>query len=93
MQQHRGRRSLANQERRFARRVIIETSRADKRQGEQICMLSGLQVLGLVEQKYGSVPVDVGNVEKGEVLSDSRGEGTFQRLPRNRLDWSLAIGI
>jgi hypothetical protein len=93
MAQHRGQRSELGRQRRYAKHVIAETSRLDRRKGEQICMLTGPQILDRVEQEFGDVIVHVTNFEKGEVIIDSRGTGSFQRLPRNLLDWSLAIGL
>lgn len=91
--QHRGRRSVVAEQRRYAKQVVARTSRLDRRKGEQICMLSGPQVLEAVGQKFGDVIAHVTNFEKGEVLTDPRGQGSFQsQLPRTFLDWSLAIG-
>jgi hypothetical protein len=56
-------------------------------------MLTGPQVLDLVGQQFEDVFVHVTNFEKGEVIADPRGEGSFQQLPRNFRDWSLAIGL
>ena len=56
-------------------------------------MLTGRQVFDAVQEKFGDVIVHVSNFEKGEVLSDPRGEGSFQRFPRNFLDLALAIGL
>lgn len=91
--QHRGQRSTLGQQRRYAKHVVAETCRLDRRRGEQVCMLTGSQVLDAVQEKFDDVAVGVADFEKGEVLSDPRGEGSFQRMPRDLLDWTLAIGL
>ncbi len=91
--QHRGTRSETSRQRHYAKQVIAQTSRLDPRKGEQICMLTDSQVLDAVQEKFGNVIAHVTNFEKGEVLSDPRGQGSFQRLPRNFLDLALAIGL
>ena len=91
--QHRGQRSTPGQQRRYAKHLVVETCRLDRRRSEQVCMLTGSQILDAVQEKFEDVAVGVADFEKGEVLTDSRGEGSFQQIPRNFRDWSLAIGI
>ena len=93
MATHRGVRSEVSAQRRYAKRTIVRTCRNDLRKAEQICMLTTDQVMSAVQTEFGSVLVEAVNFEKGEVISDSRGEGSFQRMPRDFLEWALAIGV
>jgi hypothetical protein len=61
------------------RSILFSTCFYDKRVCEAVSRVSRLELIGLLAE-----PVEVGlvpDVEKGEVLVDSRGEGSFQRLP------------
>lgn len=92
--QHRGERSAAGRQRRYAKHLIAQTCRMDRRKGEQICMLTGPQVLDAVQQRFSEdIDTSVTNFEKGEIIADPRGDGSFQRLPREFRDWTLAIGL
>ena len=65
-------------QRRLARRVIFGSALRDVRRGEVVCRVSRVEVLAAL----GDGPIDVSivpDVEKGEVLVDSRGQGSFQR--------------
>ena len=60
-----------------ARRIILEGSFNDRKTGETVCRMTRVDVMGKLT---GPIEVcDVPDVEKGEVLVDSRGEGSFQR--------------
>lgn len=62
---------------RKVRGIILRSSFKDQQVGEIISRMSRVDVLGKLS---GPVMVcDVPDVEKGEVLADSRGRGTFQR--------------
>lgn len=59
------------------RRIIFSTAFYDRSGCEVICRMSRLDVMALLNE-----PVDISlvpDVEKGEVLLDSRGRGSFQR--------------
>jgi hypothetical protein len=65
-------------QRRLARRMIFRSALRDTRRGEVVCRVSRVEVLAAL----GNSPIDlslVPDVEKGEVLADSRGRGTFQK--------------
>jgi len=60
------------------RQIIFSKSVYDKNRAETVSRVSRLDVLGLLKE-----PLEVSvvpDVEKGEVLIDSRGRGSFQRL-------------
>jgi hypothetical protein len=59
------------------RQIIFSKSVYDKNRAETVSRVSRLDVLGLLKE-----PLEVSvvpDVEKGEVLIDSRGQGSFQR--------------
>jgi hypothetical protein len=63
-------------QRRLARMIILSSSFRDRVKCESVSTLSRADVLGLLT---GLVDVDVvPDVVVGEVLMDSRGEGSFQ---------------
>jgi hypothetical protein len=60
-----------------ARSIILRGSFNDRKSGEIVCRMTRVDVLG---QLTGPVEVcNVPDVEKGEVLADSRGRGSFQK--------------
>ena len=70
------RRSPESLLRRQVRGLIFRTSFQDKIRSETVCILSKTDILG---QVAGPIQVClVPDVEKGEVLIDSRGQGSFQ---------------
>ena len=72
------RRSELQRQKRSIRKTIFTSSFRDKILHETVCRLSRDEVLGLLCE-----PVQVSlvpDVEKGEVLIDLRGRGTFQRV-------------
>jgi len=71
------RRSKAKAVKMRIRALIFNSSFHDRQRCETVCQMSRLDILALLT---GPVEVgDVPNVEKGEVLVDSRGQGSFQR--------------
>jgi hypothetical protein len=62
---------------RILRSIVLARSFHDVERGETVCLLSRVELLGLA----GPVVqvCDVPDVERGEVLVDSRGQGSFQR--------------
>ena len=70
-------RSKEKEQLRKVRRLVLVNSFRDRIRCETVCRMSRADVLALLNE-----PVEVGVVpelEKGEVLTDSRGLGTFQR--------------
>ena len=62
---------------RKAQEVVLRGSFRDKKMNEVVSRMTRADVLGLLD---GPVEVcDVPDVEKGEVLADSRGRGSFQK--------------
>lgn len=71
------RRSRERGQLRQVRRIIFSSSFHDRVRDETVCRTTRTDVLALLNE-----PIEVGLVpelEKGEVLVDSRGCGTFQR--------------
>lgn len=75
---HRGQRSLRSQQRRSAKRFILDNSFHDRIMAESISTVTHKAVLTYLGKIYEMVPMFLVNVERGEVLVDSRGRGTFQ---------------
>ena len=63
--------------RRRIHRLILNNSRHDGGRAEIVCMISRVEVAGLVHEplEFHVVP----DVEIGEILVDARGQGSFQR--------------
>ena len=72
-------RSLEKSQLRRVRRIIFNHAFSDRVRHETICRLTRSEVLELLNEPVLLSPVP--DVEKGEVLIDSRGTGTFQRMP------------
>ena len=62
---------------RILRSLALERGFHDVERCETVCLLSRMELIGLAGPivQIGDVP----NIERGEVLVDSRGEGSFQR--------------
>jgi len=61
------------------RGLIFRHSHHDYKRAESVCRITRVEIASLLHE-----PVmlhDIPDVEKGEVLIDSRGEGSFQRRP------------
>jgi hypothetical protein len=71
-------RSMLNLQRRVVRGVIFSHAYYDRLRGEVVSTLSRRDVLGLLNFDGFSVWL-VPDVERGEVLVDSRGGGSFQK--------------
>ena len=70
-------RSKDSLQRRQIRALIFATCYQDSDRCETVCRVSRSEILGFLT---GSVEVcNVPDIEKGEVLVDSRGQGSFQR--------------
>jgi len=72
-------RSLDKLLKRRIRAIIFSNAFYDGNRSETVSTMSRLEILGLLHEPI-SVS-DVPDVEKGEVLFDSRGNGSFQRRP------------
>ena len=72
------RRSTEKRQLRLVRRIILSSGFRDRVMCETVSRLSRQDVLGLLSEppEPGIVP----DIEKGEVLEDSRGEGSLQRM-------------
>jgi hypothetical protein len=73
------RRSKEKEQLRQARRIILSSSFHDRIRYETVCRMTRTDVLALLKEpvQLGLVP----ELEKGEVLVDSRGNGSFQTEP------------
>lgn len=77
------RRSRAAREKRLARRVVQDYAWLDREVGERINLLSSDQISCLTQQRssWEGQSVHVGrDYDRGEVLTDSLGRGTLQRV-------------
>lgn len=78
-------RSFEAQQRRAARRFVLEMAYRDKLTAETINRLDRSDLINYISKAFGgrvhlgSIPM----IERGEVLSDSRGGGSFQRRRAN----------
>lgn len=71
-------RSPEKEQQRRIRRIILNHAFRDRVRDETICRLTRLEVLDLL--KVPVLVASVPDVERGEVLTDSRGAGTFQTM-------------
>lgn len=66
----------------FARRYIFLHSHHDRVLRETVNVIKREDVIKAVGERFGVVPLGcIPDVEVGEVLSDSRGRGSFQKRP------------
>jgi len=72
------RRSFEKLQRRIVRGLIFRYAYLDRLKGEVVSRVSRLDVLGLLNCDGFSLSL-VPDVERGEVLIDSRGTGSFQK--------------
>lgn len=70
------RRSKEKEQLRQARRIILGSSFHDRIRYETICRMTRTDVLALLKEPVQ--PDLVPELEKGEILVDSRGNGSFQ---------------
>ena len=71
---HRGKRSKQAMRKRLARRIVFATSFHDKELAETVA-----RVKLTYAEKVG-YNAKIVNVERGEILKDNRGRGTFQKI-------------
>lgn len=76
----RGRRSKEARQRRFVNQLVRKNSHEDLRKKEAINVLDQREIRIALNTKFGYAHVGVSQIfEKGEVLSDGRGEGSLQK--------------
>jgi hypothetical protein len=79
---HRGRNSKQHNIKYLARRVVFNAAFYDEHAAETVNQITQVQVinaLGSLLPLEGLRLSDIPNVERGEVLRDSRGNGSFQQ--------------
>lgn len=77
----RGRRSRRAQIRRFISRVLSKEAHRDRVKSESVNTLLDMQVATAVQKRFGFVDWRlVQDIDKGEILSDPRGEGSLQQV-------------
>jgi len=77
--QHRGKRSKRGKLRQAIRQFIFRTSFQDKILDETVCRIDRGEILKSLPLTMEVTISDVPDVEKGEVLLDNRGRGSFQK--------------
>jgi hypothetical protein len=81
---HRGFRSLEavarREQRKSARHFIYNRSFYDDEKAETVCTLTTAMVTDELSKSFQEIFPRLIVVEKGEVLKDSRGQGSFQQL-------------
>jgi hypothetical protein len=68
-------------QKRLAKRILLRNSFQDNILKESVNLLSSVELGSLLSSQVDYVLPHAVNVERGEVLLDSRGEGTLQRGP------------
>jgi hypothetical protein len=78
--------SEAAEQRRLARKIVLKDAFIDPIRQETVNIMGPEQVSALLSQNFEYVlPEAASHVERGEVLLDSRGQGSFQeRTPSER---------
>lgn len=77
----RGRRSPRARMRRFISRLLSRHAHRDFRKAESVNILGEDIIAREVKQRFGAVDWSlIFNITRGEVLSDSRGEGSLQKV-------------
>lgn len=78
---NRRRRSEIARQRRFVRRLVRRKSHQDRRLAESVNVLGEFEIAGAVNVRFGSVWLGaVDEFTRGEILSNSRGEGALQKV-------------
>jgi len=77
----RGRRSVKSLQRRLAKKIVFRQAYHDQEIKEIINRTTPEWIMQVLNQVYGYVEVGaIPELEQGEVLVDSRGKGSFQKL-------------
>jgi hypothetical protein len=63
------------------RGLIFRHSHHDYKRAESVCKITRVEIADLLHEPL--LLRIIPDVEKGEVLIDSRGQGSFQRIPRS----------
>ena len=78
-------RSPRGQIRQLIRRYIFTTSYRDPRRAETVCRVSRRDLIEYAVSINSRIILsDIPDVEKGLILTDSRGNGYFQKIPVRR---------
>ena len=80
---HRGIRSKFSKMKKAAYHYLLTTSYRDRQLAETVCRIDTSAIISHVQQQFPHEPVEmsiVQDLEKGEVLVDSRGRGTLQTV-------------
>lgn len=76
----RHKRSEESQQRRFLKRLIMECAFQDRQRSEKVNILSSDFIAAAAGEAFEYVlPSIIGQYERGEVLTNSRGTGSIQR--------------
>lgn len=62
-----------------AKRFILDTSFHDREKAETICIVTPLQIVEQLQREYPYVHMEAVQFQRGEVIINSRGEGSFQQ--------------
>ena len=71
-------RSELNRQKRDAKRFILDMSFHDSIIAETVCIVTDDMVRDFLKQRYVGVFPEGWEIEKGEIIIDSRGRGSFQ---------------
>ena len=63
----------------YVRRLVLKEAYRDKELAETICRSNLLKTIPTLEEKFSYVPMAAINVNPGDVLVDSRGQGCYQQ--------------
>jgi len=67
-----------SQQRRVAKQFVFDTSLRDRQLAETVSRVGYNEIISYLLSKFEHVDPHVALIERGEVLTDSRGRGTFQ---------------
>ena len=73
---------IQERKRRRIRGIILGSGFADRNKGEIVCKITVLEVMEKLRGEQLEVHI-IPDIEKGEVLLDPRGEGSFQNIQDN----------
>lgn len=83
MPKKRGGRSPHARQRRHASRIVSKNAHRDYRKAESINTITDMDLYNALQEKFGMPYISiVQSYERGEVISDGRGEGTHDRPPK-----------
>jgi hypothetical protein len=80
---HRGRHSLEHNIRHYVQQLIVNNAFQDRERAEKVNTLAMSRIVEAASERFeGILLCSIPQVEDGEVLVDSRCEGTFQQTQR-----------